>query len=168
MKLSLTDFTGKEIQILIEDYLIDDFDIAIESKNWNKILEDGEVRLCYFPMFPIKHQRRPSIIVNSNGIGPLIMVTAHIETGKNDWKKYPENIFIEDWKDEGFKRPSYANTGLLLDPKDIKILNRIGSLMSNDYNRIVKPTIDRLNAEKLDALFESFDYDTLINTIDLE
>ena len=136
-----------------------------EAKNWNKILKDGEVRVCHSPSFPIGHKDRPAIIVYSQGFGPYIMPTGHVEDGKDEWKKYKENVFIDDWKQEKFKQPSYANTGKLFLPDDVRIGIHRSFLTVHDYNRIVKPTIDRLADERLNTLFESFGLDYIIECI---
>lgn len=147
--------------IYIDNDFIEDFDILCEATDWRKILVDGEMRICHYPKFPIGHQDRPSIVVYKNGFGPYIMTSAHIEPGDNSWKKYPENVYVEDWKQEKFDRPSYMNTGVLYDPDEIKIYGHKSFLTKNDYDRIVQPVIDRLTANKLDELFESFDIDNI-------
>ena len=166
--IEFVNFMGETVQIFeTAFYGYDNVDIVNEANNVNKTLKDGEVRLCYYPMFPEGHKKRPAIVIYNKGIGPLLMNTSHIEYGKNEWKKYKENIVIKDWKYEGFDSESYANTKGLVSPKDIRVGQRIGTLTQTDYDRIIKPTIDRLADERMDDLFESMDFENAIDMLDV-
>ena len=167
MKVIVENFMGEKIQLSISEssYPINDFELVCEAQNWDKILKDGEVRICHFPMFPPLHQDRPAIIIKNEWIGPLVMATAHIEDGKDEWKAYPQNIFIVDWKQEKFKLPSYANTKMLLEPSEVKIYGHMSFLTKGDYNRIVKPTLARLTSEQLDSMFESYDLENIMDIL---
>ena len=122
---------------------------------YKRKLEDGAVHDCHFKTFN-KHKDRPGLIIHNDAIGrPLVMAlgsTIH----DNEWEKYPENLFIDDWKYAGLKNPTYANTFGIYELKDVNVYDKYGKLTPHDYSRIVKPTVERIVSEDLDKLFESY------------
>lgn len=152
-----------DIAAYVEEAL--NFDFVSEAKNWNKILKNGEVRICHYPKFPPGHQDRLSVVVYDKGIGPFIYPSAHVEAGKDDWKNYKENIFVDDWKVERFNQPSYINTGNKYEPHEIKIKGHLSFLTNHDYKRIVKPLLDRLEEERMNHLIESFGLEFMIDEL---
>lgn len=140
-------------------------DIVEENSNWNKILKDGEIRICHFPMFPPDHQDRPAIIIRYPGVPPYIIAIAHIEPDDDNWKNHEENVFVDDWKQESLKKPSYANTNKLYTPNQIRIGSHKAYLTQHDYNRSVKPIHKRLENNRMDELFEFLGLDFMVDTL---
>lgn len=119
------------------------FDIITEAKKKNYL--DGHLYNCNFKQFKEGHQKRPGIIINIEGVGVFVMPVGTIHNDK--WKKYKENLLIQDRRVEKLKNYSYANTGntIPIEKRDIvEIYGEIGPLTLNDYNRIVKPVRERI------------------------
>ena len=143
-----------EVVTLLPDDTYDEYESFItEATDWKKKLQDRDIYTFTFKHLN-NHQHRPSLVIRMEGIVPLIMLFGSTkDDGK--WKLYKENIFLNDWSEEGLVRPSFAYTNAILPySPEIRVGKYLGTLTEYDYLRIVVPTVKKLRKMMIDDMFK--------------
>ncbi len=106
----------------------------------------GEVWWTQFPFQEIEEsKRRPAIVIDENTIAVLAMMV----TSKD--KENPYSIKIDDWKEAGLTRASWARIDRIVRMDEWRMEKKIGDLTNHDLLKITQ-----LLAEYLSGVYHEF------------
>ena len=123
----------------------------MQEDQWDELYNQGEVQEMgnydigevWWTQFPFEEindaKRRPAIVIDDDTIAVLAMMVSSVE------KDNPYSIEIDDWKEAGLSKKSWARIDRIIKIDEWRMEKKIGNLSERDLNKFIQLVPEYVN-----------------------